>query len=84
MELIIAITVETCSTADYNIRTVHAAEVFMAYSISDRCTGCGSCRTECPVGAISKTENGKSRIDPALCVECGNCASVCAWGAVDE
>lgn len=56
----------------------------MAYSISDRCTGCGSCRTECPVGAISKTENGKSRIDPALCVECGNCASVCAWGAVDE
>ena len=48
----------------------------MAYKISDDCISCGSCKDECPVGAISEGD-GKYVIDPDACLECGACASVC-------
>ena len=38
----------------------------MAYIIEkDTCIGCGTCEGECPVGAISVTDDGKYAIDPA-------------------
>ena len=52
----------------------------MAYKISDACIECGSCESECPVGAISQGE-GKYVIDPNKCIDCGSCASVCPVGA---
>lgn len=53
----------------------------MAYKITDECTNCGACESECPVEAIS--EKGDARwIDPDLCTSCGACADVCPVDAI--
>ena len=50
----------------------------MAYTIDkETCLGCGTCEGECPVGAISVSDDGKYVIDPDTCIDCGACASVC-------
>lgn len=40
------------------------------YKITDECTACGTCAEECPVNAISESEN-KYEIDQQTCTECG-------------
>ncbi len=40
------------------------------------CIACGICERNCPVGAVSVTDNC-AVIDPALCVACGMCAVKC-------
>ncbi len=53
----------------------------MAYKINvDECIGCGSCESECPVGAISE-KDGKYVINAELCLDCGACEGVCPVGA---
>jgi NAD-dependent dihydropyrimidine dehydrogenase PreA subunit len=55
----------------------------MAYTIdSDKCTACGSCMGECPVGAI--LEGDVYSISPDGCVECGACADVCPVEAIRQ
>ena len=49
----------------------------MAYFINDDCISCGACEGECPVGAISVSDDGKYVIDPDTCIDCGACAGVC-------
>ena len=54
----------------------------MAYTITDKCTNCGVCESECPVSAIS--EKGNIRVINADdCTECGLCASVCPSDAIE-
>lgn len=53
----------------------------MAYKITEDCVSCGSCETECPVGAISEGD-GIYVIDPDTCTECGACADACPVGAI--
>ena len=48
----------------------------MAYFVTDQCVNCGVCEPECPVNAISESNNARV-IDPSKCVDCGICASVC-------
>ncbi|QKG79551.1 monomeric [FeFe] hydrogenase [Tenuifilum thalassicum] len=42
------------------------------------------CEEACPVGAISKNENGVEQIDFSKCIYCGKCLSNCPFGAIVE
>jgi len=53
----------------------------MAYKISDACTNCGACDSECPVEAIAE-KDGKRAINAATCVDCGACAATCPADAI--
>ena len=54
----------------------------MAYVIeADKCTNCGTCEPECPVGAISEAAD-KRVIEAASCISCGACAAVCPTDAI--
>jgi [FeFe] hydrogenase (group B1/B3) len=66
----------------------------------DKCVSCGICESvcpyhsiiyapvpceqACPVGAISKNENGKEIIDFNKCTYCGKCLASCPFGAIVE
>ena len=52
----------------------------MAYKITDDCTMCDTCRSECPEEAISEADP-KYVIDPEKCNDCGTCGEVCPVGA---
>ena len=52
----------------------------MSYKITDQCTACGTCISECPVEAIS--EGDIYKIDTEKCTDCGLCASVCPLEAI--
>ena len=54
-----------------------------SYMVTDRCMGCVAhpCREVCPKGAIS-FRNGKSHIDPDLCIKCGKCKAICPYDAI--
>lgn len=55
----------------------------MAFKITDDCVACGTCESECPVGAISEGD-GKYEINADVCLGCGACAGVCPVGAPQE
>jgi ferredoxin len=54
----------------------------MAYKITDDCTNCGACESECPVEAISE-KNDARFIDADACTSCGACAAVCPVDAIE-
>jgi NADP-reducing hydrogenase subunit HndC len=43
----------------------------------EKCKGCGLCKKNCPVGAISEKEKKIFSIDGEKCIKCGACYSVC-------
>ncbi|NLX51408.1 MAG: 4Fe-4S binding protein [Deltaproteobacteria bacterium] len=56
----------------------------MSCSISELCTGCGACRKQCPVSAISGEKKERHEISASLCIECGACGRICPASAVRD
>ena len=53
------------------------------YRVTESCQNClaASCQKVCPKGAVCFV-NGKSHIDPELCIRCGKCANACPYHAI--
>ena len=49
---------------------------------ADKCKGCGKCRKNCPMEAITGSVKQVHKIDPEKCVNCGACVSSCPFGAI--
>lgn len=56
----------------------------MAYSITDKCTGCTVCITVCPAEVITGEKKGLHSINSTYCVNCGACGRICPSGAVQD
>jgi len=52
-------------------------ELISFYIDPDRCTGCGTCRKQCPVDAIDGDKKRIHIIDQDKCTRCGTCFEVC-------
>ena len=59
-----------------------ACKALIKYSITDKCVGCGLCKRNCPVGAISGSLKEKHVIDTNICIKCGACKASCKPGAI--
>ncbi len=47
----------------------------------EKCSGCETCKGECPVEAI-KMVDGKAEVDASICIECGACTGACPCEAI--
>ena len=50
--------------------------------VADKCKGCGKCRKNCPMEAISGAVKQAHTIDPEKCINCGACVGNCPFGAI--
>jgi heterodisulfide reductase subunit A len=58
-------------------------EPYYSVVVEHLCSGCRSCQSLCPFGAIDFDEGRKiAVVNPALCKGCGTCVSACPSGAM--
>ena len=48
------------------------------------CKGCGICKRQCPVNAISGESKQPHRINPDVCIKCGACVGKCPFKAISN
>ena len=49
---------------------------------SEKCRGCGICKKNCPVNAITGEVKQPHKIDEDICIKCGTCVSKCPFKAI--
>lgn len=57
-------------------------KALIKYYITDKCIGCGKCKRNCPVSAISGNIKEKHIIDTGACIKCGACKASCPKDAI--
>ena len=50
----------------------------------EKCKGCGICKRQCPVSAISGEVKQPHKINPDKCIKCGACITVCPFHAINK
>ena len=53
------------------------------YQVTQGCVYCGACVQECPVSAVTMTNQG-AVIDAGRCIGCGRCAANCCAEAIER
>ena len=48
----------------------------------EKCKGCGICKRNCPVNAITGDPRQPHKIDPDICIKCGTCVDKCPFKAI--
>ncbi|MCQ2560797.1 MAG: 4Fe-4S binding protein, partial [Clostridia bacterium] len=49
---------------------------------AEKCKGCGKCKRNCPMEAISGEVKQAHTIDASKCINCGACVTNCPFGAI--
>lgn len=50
----------------------------------EKCRGCGICKKNCPVKAITGEVKQPHKIDEDVCIKCGTCISKCPFKAISK
>ena len=65
-----------------NCRTKECKELAIIQIQEEKCKGCGLCKRNCPVNAISGELGKPHHIDENICIKCRTCISMCPFHAI--